>query len=579
MKPLLYISTVLGYLLILAGCGGGNTASNTPLPTGSIRGSASFTVRWPAQQRLIPNASQSIVVTISQGATQLQQQVLQRPSGAGTTTGSFTLLPVGSLTVTATAYPNIDGTGTAQANATIPVTIEANKNTPLTITMNSTIDHLTLSPNPATVIIGSTLQMSATAYDASGAIVLLSAPKLQWKSSNTTFATVDQNGNVSGLGAGSPVITVTDSESGKSASETITSRAVSPVTFGSPTLYAVNAIPQEIMIGDMDGDGKPDLVVGTESDLEILYGNGDGTFQPAKVILTYSGGVSPWSLADMNGDGLPDITCTVYSAVLVVPNRGGRSFGAPTLVPMGDTISGMVVAKFTSGPLPDFAVVVHDHLGEEITDVQTFKNNGGLNFSQVSTITIDAIVLWLTTGDINVDGNPDLIVSAITDVEGTSGAAIYYGDGTGHYTTGPYIDTTTSNVLDIANGDLNGDGKPDLVVANDTSQNISVVLNTGGGTFGTPVTYVNITNPDHIRLADMDGDGKLDIVVGDRDPTYFTVLRNVNGLFPNQVQFQTGGSNFGGMAVGDLNRDGKPDVVIAMQFSGQVSVVLNTTPW
>ena len=103
-------------------------------------------------------------------------------------------------------------------------------------------------------------------------------------------------------------------------------------------------------------------------------------------------------------------------------------------------------------------------------------------------------------------------------------------------------------------------------------------MNTGGNTYGTPAIY-GLENPDHIRIADMDDDGKPDLIIGDRDPTYFTVLRNVNGAAPNQLQFQTGGSNFGGFAVGDLNGDGKPDVVVAMQISGQVSVILNTTPW
>ncbi len=578
MRAFVLTGLIVTVIFTACGCGGGGngTPSVTPVAT-DRKGSATFRVTWPNRSRLIPAASNSISVVIKLGTTVVAQTLLPRPASGGTSSASFATLPIGTLSATASAYPNTDGSGTAQASATSPLVIQAGQNTSIGLTMNSTIDHLTLSPSPAVAIVGTPLLMSVTAYDVNGNVVLLSSPKLQWASSSTNIATVSSIGVVSGLVAGTSTISVTDTESGKTASQLISARVISPITFGSPTLYSVTNIPQEIMIGDMDGDGKMDIVVGTQSDLEILYGKGDGSFEPAKVILTWTGGISPWSLADMNGDGTPDITCTVSNQVVIVPNLCGRSFGSPTAIPIANQISGFVVARFTGGTLPDFSVVSHVPYAYGAT-ILTFKNNGGLNFTQISSFGVGDIVIWLDTADLNGDGKPDLMVSAITDIVGTSGAALFYNDGTGHFVAGPYINTTTSNVLQITAGDLLGNGRQDLVVANDTSQNISVVMNTGGNTYGTPAIY-GLENPDHIRIADMDGDGKPDLVIGDRDPTYFTVLRNVNGVFPNQLQFQTGGSNFGGFAVGDLNGDGKPDVVVAMQFSGQVSVVLNTTPW
>ena len=130
MKRFISLLTCAMVLSILASCGGGNTGSTMSPASAPGRGSVSVTINWPAKQRLIPNASESIVITISQGSTQLQQQVLQRPSGSGTTIGTFKLLPTGALTANATAYPNTNGTGTAQAAATVPITIQANQNTP-----------------------------------------------------------------------------------------------------------------------------------------------------------------------------------------------------------------------------------------------------------------------------------------------------------------------------------------------------------------------------------------------------------------------------------------------------------------
>lgn len=573
------LTTLIGAVLLGAsGCGGGSNGNTVVTPVSTDRkGSATFKVTWPVRGRLIPAACNSISVAIKQGTTVVAQTLLPRPASGGTSSASFATLPIGTLSATASAYPNADGSGTAQASATAPLIIQAGQNTSIGLTMNSTIDHLSLSPSPAVAIVGTPLLMSVTAYDVNGNVVLLSSMKLQWASSSTNIATVSSIGVVSGLVAGTSTISVTDTESGKTASQLVSARVISPITFGSPNLYTVTNIPEEIMIGDMDGDGKMDIVVGTQSDLEILYGKGDGTFEPAKVILTWTGGISPWSLADMNGDGTPDITCTVQSQVVIVPNLGGRSFGPPTAIPIPNQINGFTVAKFTGGALPDFSVVSTVPYTYGAT-VLTYKNNGGLNFTQISSFGVGDIVIWLDSADLNGDGKPDLMVSSITDVVGTSGAALYYNDGTGHFTSGPYLNTTTYNVLQITAGDLLGNGRQDLVVANDTSQNISVIMNNGGGTFGTPANYT-MTNPDHIRIADMDGDGKPDLVIGDRDPTYFTVLRNVNGVFPNQLQFQAGGSCFTGFAVGDLNGDGKPDVVVGMQFSGQVSVVLNTTPW
>jgi outer membrane protein assembly factor BamB len=203
---------LLAGLVLGMGCGSNGPVRQSALSLPS--GRATFSITWPAPTRLIPAASNSIKVQVNNGSTPITSQILARPSGGGTATVSFDPLPVGNLTVIATAYPTTNGTGIAQATASIPLVIQASQNTPFSLTMASTIDHVTISPATITVQATQSAQLTATAYDASGNVVLTSA--LSWSSSNRSVATVSQSGSVTGVSAGSAQISVLETESGKS---------------------------------------------------------------------------------------------------------------------------------------------------------------------------------------------------------------------------------------------------------------------------------------------------------------------------------------------------------------------------
>ncbi len=223
---------VVAIIAVIPGCGAGSRGlSGSP-----TMGRATFTVIWPGQKRLIPNASSSIVIQITNSGTVVASQTLARPSGGGTTSASFPALPIGQLSATATAYPQLDGTGVAQADATVPIVTQANKTTNITISMVSTIDHIELSPSPATVQVGKSLDLSATAKDAAGEVVSIVITNLTWGLINSPIAAVNSQGQVSGLQAGTINITVTDSESGKSAFTVLTvvdqTYVIGGVTYG-----------------------------------------------------------------------------------------------------------------------------------------------------------------------------------------------------------------------------------------------------------------------------------------------------------------------------------------------------------
>src|SRR5262249_40510051 len=145
-----------------------------------------------------------------------------RPTTGNQTSTTFQNLKTGSLSLTATAFPNTDGTGVAQAAGTTPVTILSGQTANISLTMTSTIDHLEISPLNPTLGVGGTFQLASSARNAAGSIVLISQSKAQWSTSNASVASVDNLGTVRGAGVGVASISVKDVESGKTASTNVT---------------------------------------------------------------------------------------------------------------------------------------------------------------------------------------------------------------------------------------------------------------------------------------------------------------------------------------------------------------------
>jgi uncharacterized repeat protein (TIGR01451 family) len=163
--------------------------------------------------------------------------------------------------------------------------------------------------------------------------------------------------------------------------------------------------------------------------------------------------------------------------------------------------------------------------------------------------------------------------------QSSNSVTILLGDGAGGFTTpGTSFSTgALTGPVDIAAGDVNGDGKMDLVTSNGLTANVSVLLGNGDGTFQAAVTHAAGTNPAGIAIGEVTGDAFLDIVVANSGSNNLSVLAgDGNGGFAAPVNYAVG-TDPRDIALAHLNGDGRLDVVVANFVSGGISVLLGNS--
>ncbi len=378
-------------------------------------------------------------------------------------------------------------------------------------------------------------------------------------------------------------------------------------SFGAKADFGTGTNPTGVLLEDVNGDGKPDLISvnQTANTISVLLNATASGTSPAifgaKTDFGTGAGTAPGAIAigDVNGDGMPDIAVAAYSS-------DGVSVAVNTTAPGVSTPAFGFTTLSATAPSPQ-AIALADMNGDGRLDVIT-----GNGFSSATTLSVLLNATNLTTGtpptptfaahqdfstgyqadavtvaDVDGDGRPDVIVANalpfVTVLRNTtpSGSAVV--------TFAPPLQLAAgSSPMGVAAADINGDGRRDILVANNASNTVSVFINTttapGAPAFAAQQTFAVGANPTGLQAVDINGDGKPDLVVsnyGSSSGNTISVLRNITrpgsqivGLEAHQT-FTTGTAPWA-VAAGDINGDGRADIAAANLFGNSVSVLLNT---
>ena len=276
---------------------------------------------------------------------------------------------------------------------------------------------------------------------------------------------------------------------------------------------------------DLDRDGKTDLVLCSISEngrLVVLLGRGDGTFAPGDR-LNVGGNVESLLTEDFTDDRVADLVAVQDDRILTSIGKGDGSFAKP-----------------------------------------------------ITTILQGSLLRGAATGDFNLDRRRDL---AVTDFKSNT-VELFLGRGDGSLSHGGRL-SVGEGPLSVAGGDFNGDGRMDLVTANIKSHDLSLLLGRGQGRFAAarrvPLDHAGDPGFMHqhfVAAGDLDGDGRDDLVVSQQDVNEISVFLGLaDGTLSAGKDYRAGFSSLP-PRIEDVNGDGRKDIVVGNYGSNDVSVFL-----
>ncbi|HEX8190360.1 MAG TPA: FG-GAP-like repeat-containing protein, partial [Pyrinomonadaceae bacterium] len=352
-----------------------------------------------------------------------------------------------------------------------------------------------------------------------------------------------------------------------------------------PQLRAV-----EVTADDFTGDGRLDLLSVNTLDVTLMPGLAPGEFGPPVVVASggnFGGGIdtSSYSTRDFNGDGRPDLAFLALdssngvsqSRVKVFFNNGSGAFTAAsdTLLPFN---TNALFRDFNGDGYQDLVIREFPKLSIRLGNAQ-----GGFGASSTILAQFTPSAYVLKAGDFNGDGRPDLVISTTESGPFTSEVKlrVLYGDGQGGFSApadvpfGGYAST-------ILTGDLNGDGRDDMVTVVGATRKLRTLMSDAAGGFTAGPDFPAGADPSRPFLHDLNGDARPDLVVNDYNPSESFNTVNVltgdgAGGFSAPVRLTTLSAP-ASAAFADFDGNGHFDVALLAQYGSSVGVYLNSCP-
>jgi hypothetical protein len=335
-------------------------------------------------------------------------------------------------------------------------------------------------------------------------------------------------------------------------------------------LYGTGRQAGPLLSADLDADGDTDLIAtGPAGPIAVALANGDGTFEAPRLHET---GAVTAAVGNFNRDAVPDLVVTrERDGVAVVPGVGGGAFGAALpAVFLGARPGSLAACDVDGDGLDDLALTTHnDDEGESAlwflrNDGETFRTPVRLAQWDDGAVDDHDYAPPVVTGDLNADGRPDLVATRF----GGGGVSLFLASADGGFAAGPTYEIDDP-VTAMAMSDFDDDGVTDLAVttvpalAESDPGTVLVMAGRGDGTLRSQRVHPLPAAPYSLTVADLDGNGSSDLAVANPYADTVSVLLGTGeGTFgaPHSHPAQTWPLS---LTAGDLSSDGIPDLAVA----------------
>ncbi len=447
---------------------------------------------------------------------------------------------------------------------------------------------------PMSGLVGSNVTITGTNFNvtASDNIVYFGAVKASVNSASATSLNVTVP-----VGATYTPISVTNLTTGLTAYSakpfTMTFNSIQKIdatTFLAKVDFAAGPGTQSVVIGDLNGDGKPDVVSANYPNTISIFRNTStsGSINAASFApkIDISSGENPMDAAigDVDGDGKLDLVIVnfqdrTFSVFRNTSNSDSITFAPRVNVATGRGVYSVAIGDIDCDGKPDIITSNYeDNTFSVFRNTSTIGSISTGSFASAVDFATGTNPMGVAIGDLDEDGKADIIISTFTNL-----LSVYRNTSSpGSISVAGKIDYVTgSGQSSVAVSDLDSDGKLDIIKTNNAEHTFSVFRNTssfGSVSFASKVDFATEQNPRTVALGDVDGDGKPDVAIHTIGGPAVSMFRNTSTAgsisFTDRVN---SAATFGPQCilVGDIDGDNRPDILTA-NYSGSLSVFRNS---